>query len=370
MKTSAWIVAAGLALGMNAAAIAAPATLDDTADLTPRYKLGQVITFKQHTVRKDTMTIVNLPAQGKDDKPADGAKEPAKADPAKADAPKTDAPKSDPAKTDPAKPEAPKAEAAKAEAPKADPPKPAAGPLSSTTTFDQIATYELRVTDAGDKGVSMDVELKAVACTAELSSGKFTWNSETPEDDKDVKNPVMMSFRPIIGAVLKINVGPDGNIVGVTPDARVNINGRSPLAAMVQQLASADGIRLRFGSVLWIKDGHEPATTGKPWTNTDELFFAAVGKFVHLSSNTLKSVKDGLAQIDITGQISLVGAEAGKPPAGTLKEQYLKGACTWDTKAGLVKSHTWEQKTTMDLRAAGAFDVIRSSEFSVTTTRE
>ena len=381
MKTSAWIVAAGLALGINANAHAAPSlwtlspsALDDKADLTPRYTTGQVITFKQHTMRTDTFTVLNFPILEKpQDKPVDAGKEPAKsepakADPAKPDASKADAPKSDPARTDPAKPDATKAEPTKSDPANAEPPKTAS--KTSVTTYDQIATYEARVTDAGAPGVSMDLELKAIVCTAEIPSGKFTWDSATPADEKDAKNPVLMSFRPIVGATLKVKIGPDGNITSVEPDSRVSINGRSSLAPMIQQLVGADSVRLRFGSLLWIKDGREAASIGKPWTNTDELYFATVGKFVHVTSNTLKSVKDDAAQIDIVGEIKLEGLEPGKPPAGELREQSLKGSCVWDLKAGLVKSHIWVQKTTLSAKAFGAFDALRTSEVTVTTTRE
>lgn len=376
MKTSAWIVAAGMTfgIGMGAFVAAAPRVAmavapaaDEKVDLTPKYTKGQTIIFKQHTVRKDTMMLGNMPTP---EKAAEGSK-----DAPKADAPKGDATKSDPAKSDAAKPDAVKAESNKAEPSKTEPakaeaPKAAGGPMSSTQTVDQTATYELRVIDADDKGASMELELKSVVAAAELPQGKYTWDSAPTADEKDAANPIMVAFRPIVGAVLKIKVGSDGNILEVQQDSRIANMPGGPLAPMAQQLVGADGVRLRFGPVIWIKDGREPATVGTAWTNSDEMFFKAVGKFTYESTNTVKSVKDNAATIEIAGVVKLGGIEEGKPASGTLKDQSLKGSCVWDTKAGLAKSHICEQKTVLDLKVGGAFDVVRTSEFTVTTTRE
>lgn len=367
MKTSAWIVAAGMTFGIGMATLIAPApraamavapAADEKVDLAPRYTKGQKITFKQHTVRKDIMTLGSMPTP---EKAAEGAKP---------DAPKSDAPKTDAPKADPAKPEAAKLDAAKSESPKAEPPKAASGPMSSTQTVDQTAIYELRVVDADDKGASMELELKSVAAAAELPQGKYSWDSAPTADDKDAANPIMVAFRPIVGAVLKIKVGPDGNIVDVQQDARIANMPGGPLAPMAQQLVGSDGVRLRFGPVIWIKDGREAAIVGKPWTNSDEMFFKAVGKFTYETTNTVKSVKGDAAAIEIAGVVKLGGIEEGKPASGTLKEQMAKGSCMWDTKQGNCKSHVWEQKTVLELKVGGAFDVVRSSEFTVTTTRE
>ena len=370
MKTPAWIVAAGMGFGIGMAvlvagvpraALAGAPAPDEKVDLTPKYTTGQKITFKQHTVRKDTMTLGNMPTPEKaPEKPAEGTKE----------SPKGDASKADPAMPNATKPDASKPEPGKTEAGKTEAPKAAPGPMSSTQTVDQTAIYELRVVEADDKGASMELELKSVVAKAELPQGKFTWDSAPTPDEKDAANPILVAFRPIVGAVVKIKVGADGNILEVQQDSRIATMPGGPLAPMAQQLVGADGVRLRFGPVIWIKDGREPAAVGTPWTNSDEMFFKAVGKFTYESTNTIKSVKDGVAMIDIAGVVKLGGIEEGKPASGTLKDQSLKGACVWDTKAGLAKSHICEQKTVLDLKVGGAFDVVRTSEFTVTTTRE
>ena len=121
--------------------------------------------------------------------------------------------------------------------------------------------------------------------------------------------------------------------------------------------------------MLWVKDGHDPVAVGQSWANTDTIPNPAVGKFSLVTNNTLKSVKGGIAEIAITGEITLGPMEPGKPPAGTLKDQSLKGSCQWDVGAGAIKTFVMEQKQTLDVNAMG-IPVVRSSEITTTTTRE
>lgn len=368
MKTSAWIVATGLALGFAglaaeggvSRAMGAPMG-DEKVDLTPRFKTGQTMRFTQHAVRKDTMILGGMPMQTKpEEKPAGGGGEgkDAPSSPAKGETPKGDAPK----------PEAPKGEPIK-DAKPATVPSSAGGGMSSTTAVDQTATFELRVVEAGDQGVSLELELKKVVATGDLPGGKFSWDSSAPPQEGDAKNPIAAAFRPIVGAVVKIKMGSDGSVTSVEPDSRAGAVGGGPLAVHAQGLVGADGVRLRWASVLWIKDGREPATVGQSWPNTDETLFRGVGKFRYITTNALKSVKEGMASIEIAGTIELAGLEAGSAPAGAIKDQSLKGSCVWDTKTGQVKSHAWEQKQSLDINARG-FAVTRTTDLVVTTTRE
>jgi hypothetical protein len=374
MKSTAWIVVVGLAFGVasvvassSQGAIAAP-YLDEKVDLTPKFKAGQTMTFKQHTVRTDSMTLGNVPKAVKPaEKTADGKPSP-QADPGKTDPATPDAPKSDPAKTDPAKNSSSASVSAEMKQPAGNSPSAGAG-MSSTTTVDQTATYELRVKEASDKGATLELELKSVVASATLPQGKYTWDSSTPPDDKDAGNPILVALRPVVGAVLTIKLGAEGNITSVDGDSRVNLNVRGPLAPNVQALVGPDGIRLRWGAVLWIKDGRTPATVGQTWTNTDTMPNPAVGKFSYVTNNTLRSVKDGIADIGIAGDVKLGAMDDGKAPAGTVKDQSIKGSCKWDVAAGAVKTYEVEQKQTLDINAGG-FAVSRTSEFTVTTTRQ
>lgn len=371
MKSVRLMLAAGLGLGLAVvttstfvAPTALAASAADPVDLTPKFKAGASMTFVQHTKRTDVMTVggalpemkpaekpaignppeapkpANAPSDKPAEKPADASKEPAKTEPAK----------TEPAKTEPS------------------PQKQAQG-MSSTTSIDQTAEYEVRVISASEEGAELELELKAVKASATVPSGDFNWDSTAPRDDSEIVNPIAQAFRPIIGAVLKISVNADGNISSVQPDPRVNPNSRGPLAPNIQALVGPDLVRVRWNSVLWVKDGRKPANAGEKWTNTDELNAAAVGKYAFVTNNTLASVKDGVAAITFEGRIELAGAEPGKNPAGTIKDQMLKGMVEWDTTSGSTKKFVHEQRQTLDINAMG-IPVTRVSDFVVTTTRK
>lgn len=345
MKSRALMMTVGMAitgvLGLGSSAMGA-----DSVSLAPKFKKDDKVTFVQHTVRTNTMSLGgSLP------KPAETKPEGEKP----ADKPGEKAP-------DGEKP----ADAAK---PAAGGVQQSNGGMTSTDSVDQTATYELRVMNAGETGAELELELKAIKASAVVPQGTFNWDSAQPRDDSEVNNPIAMSYRPIIGAVTKLAVDANGNITNVTPDPRVNLNPRGPLAPMVQALVGPELVRVRFANVLSIKDGKEPAKVGDIWKNVDELSAAAVGRFVLTTNNTLKSATADAAMIDITGEVALAPGADGKPPQGTLKEQSLKGKAEWDVKSGWMKSHTIEQKQVLELNAAG-FAVTRSTSMTVTTTRQ
>lgn len=347
MKSRALMMLVGVAitgvLGCGAIALGA-----DSVSLTPKFKKDDKVTFVQHTVRTNTMSLGNsMP------KPADAK-------------PEGEKPSDKPADKPAEKPADAKQDAAK---PAAGGIQQSSGGMTSTDSVDQTATYELRVIEAGDSGAQLELELKAIKASAVVPQGQFNWDSAQPRDDSEVNNPIAVSYRPIIGAVTKLAVDGNGNITTVTPDPRVNLNPRGPLAPMVQSLVGPEIVRVRFANVLSIKDGKEPAKVGDTWKNVDELSAAAVGRFVLTTNNTLKSMTGDTAMIEIVGDVALAPGADGKPAQGTLKEQSLKGRADWDAKTGWVKSHTIEQKQVLELNAAG-FAVTRSTEMKVTTTRQ
>jgi hypothetical protein len=353
------IVMAGVAIGVSSgllvgspSALAAPAD-EQKADLTPKLKAGDSFAFKQHIIRSETQSVANVPktaetAPAKDDaaKPGEGSKDDSNKDGAKKDEPKKDDAKKD------------------------EPKKSETQVIKQTWSIDQTATYELRVTSAAEAGIMMELELKGIVASAELPGGKATWNSDQPPDDKDMSNPLITTYKPLIGAVAKISMSNDGNITQVLPDPRVNLGRQNgPLAPMVQLMCSPNMVKFRWGPIIWPKDGREPATVGTAWKNVEEVPNPAIGRFVYTTTNTVKSVKDNMAQMDFTGEIGLVPLENMKSTPGTISEQMVKGTVLFDTKFGLIKSQTWQEKTLLDVNAMG-FPVKRELKLDCTTTRE
>jgi hypothetical protein len=367
MKTMSMIVAAGLSVGVASMAMA-----QEKVDLTPKLKAGDVMKFKHHVVRTETKIIGNIPVRAEDKKAEDAAK----GDAPKSDSPKADAPKGDAPKAEPAKADAPKAEPAKADAPAdgKDAAKPSAPGQDKTMmrqswTIDQTAVYELRVIGASEAGATLELELKSIEASADLPAGKQTWKNDQPEDDKDQSNAVLQAYKPIVGGILKITMDGQGKVVDVAGDPRIRVEVGGTLAPMVQVMVGPDLVKARWGPTVWIKDGREAATVGQSWKNTEEVPNRALGNFVYETTNTLKSVKDGIAEIEITGDIKLVPKADGKSAQATLTEHSISGSAKWDVKAGMVKSVTTIEKTHLDVNAMG-IPVARDLDSTTTITRE
>ncbi len=358
MKTLNVIVAAGLTLGLAAMARAD----GEKIDLTPRLKAGDAITFKHRVVRTETKIIGNIPVKA-EEKPAEA--KPAEAKPET----KGEGAKAEPAKSEPAKAEPAKAEPAKSEPAKDEPKASEKTMMRQSWTIDQTAVYELRVVSASDSSTALELELKSMEASADLPQGKATWKNDQPEDDKDQSNPVLQAYKPIVGGIVKMTMDGQGKIVEVTGDPRIRLEVGGMLAPMVQVMVGPDLVKSRWGPAVWIKDGRDAATVGQTWTNTEEVPNRALGKFVYETKNTLKSVKDGMAEIAIAGDIKLVPLEGGKSAPATLSEHSIAGSAVWDVKAGMLKSYTTTEKTHLDVNAMG-IPVARDLDSTTTITRE
>lgn len=242
---------------------------------------------------------------------------------------------------------------------------------SMELTLEQTIEYTLKVDGASDKGVVLSLELTHMKAKANVpAKGDFEWDSNTPPDDGDAKNLLILAFKPAIGTVTQFTLDAEGNISEVKPDPRLSRAVGGEMQPFVVSISGADHMRVRWGPILNIKDGAEPAETGSSWKNVETLNAPPLGgRFEFAQTNTLKGVSDALARIDIAGEVALVPLEKNKPTIGTLRDPKASGDATWDTKAGVVKSHTWNQVYTVDVNQGGmAFT--RTFDSKTTTERK
>lgn len=295
---------AGLAAAQEKGEAAAKvAPAGEKVDLTPRYKAGQTIRLSQHTWRKDVTSF----------KSGDQA-------------------------------------------------------MTGDMVIDQTVHYLVRVEEVSEASTVIAMEITQIAMKAELPQGKFEWDSTSPPDDKDLSNPVVLAFKPLLGTVTRVLLGKDGRVVEVKPDSNLTAPPRGALQPFVTQVVGSDQVRMRWGSILWVHPGSEPVAVGGTWTTSDSLNATTIGaKFVFETTGTLKGAKDGLADIDLAGKITLLPLEKDKEPVGSMSEPRASGAVVWDTKAGFVKSHTWKQAYTLNVNAQG-MPVVRSID-TVTETK-
>ena len=325
------IVAAGLTLG-----VAAMARADgEKVDLTPRFKAGESMTFKHRVVRTETMMILNVPAKAEEkaEEKTEGKGE------GKGEGEKDGARRGDKAM------------------------------MKQSWSVEQTAVYELRVVAATETLTTLELELKSIDASADLPQGKMSWKNDQPEDDKDQRNTILQTYKPIVGGIVKMTLDANGAVTEVKGDPRIRLEVGGTMAPMVQLMVGPDLVRARWSPVVWIKDGREPVGVGQTWTNSESIPNRALGRFVYETRNTLKGVKDSMAEIDIAGDIRLEPLENGKAAAATLSEHSIAGSAVWDVKAGRMKSYTVTEKTHLDVSANG-IPVVRDLDMTTTITRE
>jgi hypothetical protein len=216
------------------------------------------------------------------------------------------------------------------------------------------------VEEASESGTVVALEITGIVMKAELPQGKFEWDSAQPADDKDLSNPIVLAFKPVMNSVTRVHLGKDGRVTDVKTDSNMIAPSRGALQPFVTQLVGADQGRLRWGSILWIHPGSEPLAVGSTWATSETLNATTIGgKFVYDTTGTLKGVKDGMAEIELAGKLALLPLEKDKEPVGTMSEPRASGSAVWDTRHGRVKAHEWKQAYTLNVNASG-IPVVRS----------
>lgn len=241
------------------------------------------------------------------------------------------------------------------------------GPEKMVLSIDQTVEYTLRVEAANETSTSLALEITKIVASAVAPQGKYDWDSSAPVDDQDVNNPVAVAFRSLVGSVMQLTLDKDGNITDVKADSKLGPPARGAMQPFVVNLTGTDQVKARWGSILWVKPGREPAAVGSNWTRSDSAVAAALGaKFVTETTSTLKGVKDGTAEISTAGKYILEALEKGKEPAATMTDTKAEGRVLWNTKAGRVQDHTWNQWYTMNVNAQG-MAVVRTIELKTET---
>ena len=298
--------------GTPGAAKPAAAQTAGAVSLTPKYQAGQELTFVQHTVRTDEMSLKGMGEQ--------------------------------------------------------------------TTAFDATAVWKVKIADASETGVEIDLQMESIKATFDRNAKvdpalgnagaqpPVKWDSTAPGADADKNNPIMQAFRPLVGLPLKVKLGADGNISTVTGSEGVK-PGSGALVGIAYTMVAQDHVKARWGQILWIKDGRVPASVGQSWQDVDLLSAGSLGRNKITWTRTLKGVDKDEATVLLDGKYELVGADDKTPPTAHVSDASMTGDCRWDLKAGNCKSLEVHQKSTISGNAQG-FETSKKSDVTVTTTRQ
>lgn len=235
---------------------------------------------------------------------------------------------------------------------------------SSTVTVDADMTVTVKAVSEG--GYSLDLAVNAIKASAKLPSGESSFDSSKPEDDKDRDNPAFQAFKPLVGMVLTLVADSSGVITSVEGDPANPLGSLAPTA--VQFFANTDYLKFRWNNALIAKRDGAPVKPGDSWSQTDVFMAAQVGRFEQTVKRTLKSVKDGIATIDSTGDIKIFPAKEGAPLAFALKDTSILATSTWDVKDGISRTLQMQRTFTLDGSAQGV-PVTRKSEETFSINR-
>lgn len=200
----------------------------------------------------------------------------------------------------------------------------------------QAFTTLLKVTEATPESAKADLVFEKILMEVDLGrqQGKFDSSAPSPGDASD---PLASVLRPWVGKTMTVHFGPDGQVNQVS--GALDATPGSPMGQAASALIGGKQVQSRMNRVLSLKRAPSTAKVGESWTNEDIIELGMAGSMTLTSTNTLASVSDGIARINMEGTLKLNQGAAG----AELKKGTYTGHALWDVKAGMLSSMEFEQ---------------------------
>ncbi|MBL9001713.1 MAG: hypothetical protein JNK25_11315 [Phycisphaerae bacterium] len=216
---------------------------------------------------------------------------------------------------------------------------------TQTQSISQEIGIALKVKTADrEKGATLDLVYESIKIRLKPPGGGDEIEFDSTKKAGD--DPIAMILQPIVGLTLQLTADKDGNITGL------ETAGLSGVAAgLAGQFTGADVIKNLIGPIFTLRRGGGEAAVGESWTNEDRID-APWGKINLITTNTLKSHKANIADIDIKGAFSLDAASAGGQ-VPSIKDSLLTGSARWNTETGMLTEMNTRQKLSMESAASG-----------------
>ena len=196
---------------------------------------------------------------------------------------------------------------------------------------------------------------KEIGSTLDLVYDSFKINMKTPDGqdvtfDSNAKksdDPMADILGPLIGLTLTVKMDKDGNITTVNSgDGAGDISSLLGGASGLSSFTGADVVKNLFGPVMTTRKGAGEAHVGESWTNED-LIDAPYGKMKLSTTQTLSSVRGGIATIDLKGRFDLMPSSSTSPIPG-IKDSSYSGTTLWNTELGILDEMTMKQHIAVD----------------------
>jgi hypothetical protein len=226
---------------------------------------------------------------------------------------------------------------------------PAATPGEKPTESAQSMSQEIGLT------LKVKETNKETGSTLDLVYDSFKINMKTPDGqdvtfDSNAKksdDPMADILGPLIGLTLTLKMDKDGNITTVNSGGGAgDISSLLGGASGLSSFTGADVVKNLFGPVMTTRKGAGEARVGESWTNED-LIDAPYGKMKLSTTQTLSSVRGGIATIDLKGRFDLMPSSSTSPIPG-IKDSSYYGKTLWNTELGILDEMTMKQHIAVD----------------------
>lgn len=171
-----------------------------------------------------------------------------------------------------------------------------------TTTVKHEGAFDMKVVEASPSGTTIALTLRKLKSSLEDPTKKLAFDSASPPDDSDTKNPLLMSLRPIVGATVTLKFDQKGALIEVATDAE--LVKKSQFTEFANQLVGEEWVKFRWAPVLFPKPEKGEVKVGDVWTYDQVLNAPFLGTLHTNLGLKLESIEKDAATLKGVGEFS------------------------------------------------------------------
>lgn len=240
-------------------------------------------------------------------------------------------------------------------------------PRKNTSTQDtQLElTVDRIVREAKDDGAIIEVIYQRIKIQRRDNEVAMAFDSDSPEanDASTILGPIV---RPLVGASVFIEVNQQGQIKTIRADEAAASSKET--SDMAQQIMGRDPVSELIGPIIAAKLPPTTVKLGQSWTKANSIPVAEKASINVTRTDTLKSIEDGKAVIDVAGRIKLIRDKDSTDQIPDIKETNMEGSMLWDTKSGMLSSYSVTQMIQTEGTISGV--TVSTRNESLTTIRK
>jgi hypothetical protein len=201
-------------------------------------------------------------------------------------------------------------------------------------------TLRLKCRDTNpETGSTLEMQFESLKIKATTAAGNIDFDSSKPADPDDMTGE---AIRSMMMTMLTVKMDPSGNITSVDGGAGGALGLGGP--DMIKDL-----LKNSFGPISTSSKGSGRYSIGETWKNED-VINGGQGTIRTTTINKLKSMSGPMANIDITGSVTLDPSSASQ--GISIKDSSIRGEAKWDTEAGMLDSMNMAQHYSVEQKQA------------------